>query len=384
MHSVAETLIHPHPVAPAPGLLAHGSYYKFFQAAPDLMSITGMDCVRKCVNPTFIRVLGYSEEELLRGRFIDTIHPDDRAIALAGIEQLRSGMPEIAFTVRYVCKNGDIRWLAWHSVYNPDNDDIYSIGRDITVLKQAEAEIIAARNAAEAASNAKSRFLAATSHDLRQPVMAISLFLDALAQMPQTPEQADAINGIARSNRSLRDIFNTLLGIARLDDGAYQPRLRAFDSTELFSWAEAEFTHLFNARGLRFKLFFPLRAIPLVTDACLLHSIMRNLVDNALKFCHTGGVLIAIRRRRTHALLQVWDTGIGIAPEALAHIFEDYYQVGNEARRLEAGFGLGLSIVERQARLLGATVACHSRVGKGTVLELRLPLQPAPVPAEQV
>lgn len=383
MRSVAQALVHQHPVTPAPALLANGSYYKFFQAAADLMSITGLDCVRKCVNPTFIRVLGYSEEELLRGRFIDIIHPDDRAIAVTSIDQLRSGMPEVAFTVRYVCKNGDIRWLAWHSVYNPGSDDIYSIGRDITALKQAEAEILAARHAAETASRAKSRFLAATSHDLRQPVMAISLFLDSLAQMPQTPEQAAAIDGIARSNRSLRDIFNTLLGIARLDAGDYPVKPCAFDSTALFHWAEAEFTHLFNARGLRFKLFFPLRAIPLVTDAGLLHSIMRNLVDNALKFCPSGGVLIGIRRRRTGALLQVWDTGIGIAPEALGHIFEDYYQVGNEARRLEAGFGLGLSIVERQARLLGATVACHSRVGKGTVVELRLPLRPASVAAEQ-
>ena len=112
----------------------------------------------------------------------------------------------------------------------------------------------------------------------------------------------------------------------------------------------------------------------LLTDFELLKNILRNLLSNALKFCHQGGVLVSMRRRNGECLLQVWDTGIGIDAEHLAQIFDEYYQVGNKARDSTQGVGLGLAIVQRQARLLGTEVVCHSRPGKGSRFELSLPL----------
>ena len=112
----------------------------------------------------------------------------------------------------------------------------------------------------------------------------------------------------------------------------------------------------------------------LFTDQKMLLNLLRNLIDNAFKYIETGGVLVAMRRRGDHALIQVWDTGIGIAPEHIEAIFDEYFQVGNPQRDPAKGLGLGLSIVKRLAKTLGCQVGCRSRPGKGSVFEFRAPL----------
>jgi len=112
----------------------------------------------------------------------------------------------------------------------------------------------------------------------------------------------------------------------------------------------------------------------LFTDQKMLLNLLRNLIDNAFKHTAAGGVLVAIRSRGDHALVQVWDTGIGIAPEHIEAIFDEYFQVGNPQRDRARGLGLGLSIVKRLAKTLGCEVGCRSRPGKGSVFEFRVPL----------
>lgn len=128
-----------------------------------------------------------------------------------------------------------------------------------------------------------------------------------------------------------------------------------------------EFAPLALARGLRLKFFFPHKELLLLTDLRLLLNLLRNLIDNAFKYTRTGGVLVAIRRRGNHALMQVWDTGIGIAPEHLDLIFDEYFQIGNPERDNAKGLGLGLSIARQLAQALGFQISCRSRLGKGTV-----------------
>ena len=234
--------------------------------------------------------------------------------------------------------------------------------------------LVSARERSEAAHQAKSRFLAATSHDLRQPLMAINLFLDALSHTPLNTEQQRFATHLGNSVESMNEMLNTLLSIARLDASAVQAQPQAIAGRALFAWLESEFASTFIARKLRFKLYFPVEDMTLLTDFELLKNILRNLLSNALKFCHQGGVLVSMRRRNGECLLQVWDTGIGIDAEHLAQIFDEYYQVGNKARDSTQGVGLGLAIVQRQARLLGTEVVCHSRPGKGSRFELSLPL----------
>lgn len=242
------------------------------------------------------------------------------------------------------------------------------------LVEQRTRELAVAKDAAETANQAKTRFLAASSHDLRQPLMAISLFLDALSRTPLSLEQSRLTDHMGRCVHSLGEMLNTLLDIARLDSGAVEASFSAESADELCRWLDNEFASVFMRKRLRFILCFPIREIFLHTDIKLLKSILRNLIDNAQKFCTRGGVLVGIRRRGKHALIQVWDTGRGIAPENLELIFGEYYQIGNEERDPEKGVGLGLSIVLRQARLIGAEIRCRSLPGKGSVFEIELPL----------
>jgi signal transduction histidine kinase/ActR/RegA family two-component response regulator len=242
------------------------------------------------------------------------------------------------------------------------------------------AELSAAKEAAEQANQAKSRFLAAASHDLRQPIQAMHLFQDALGSTPLNDEQRRISDYLARSTRSLGEILNVLLDVSRLDGGMVKPHPEMLSVRNLLGTMEAEFAPLALAKGLRFKLFFPNRPLMVNTDAQLLHGLLRNLIDNALKYTESGGLLIGARRRGNRILLQVWDTGIGIAPEHLDAIFDEYFQVGNPQRDSTKGLGLGLSIVKRVAAILGGRVSCRSRPNKGSVFEISLPGASLPEP----
>ncbi len=249
-------------------------------------------------------------------------------------------------------------------------------------LQSANLELRSAKEAAESAMVSKSRFLAAASHDLRQPIQAIKLFKHALDKTDLNGEQTRISDYLSRSIHSLGELLDALLDISRLDAGVVTPKPEAISVHSLFSRIDAEFTPMASAKALRFKFFFPLRETALFTDGQLLQSLLRNLIDNALKYTREGGVLVALRRRSDHALIQIWDTGIAISPEHLETIFDEYFQIGNPERDKEKGLGLGLSIAKRQARLLGTKITCRSREGRGSVFEFRLPLAEPPLPEQ--
>ncbi|HEX8987310.1 MAG TPA: ATP-binding protein [Rhodocyclaceae bacterium] len=246
------------------------------------------------------------------------------------------------------------------------------------LVAERTAELSAAKETAEQANQAKSRFLAAASHDLRQPIQAMRLFQDALSKTPMSDEQRRISDYLARSTRSLAEILNVLLDVSKLDGGMVKPQSAPLAVRDLLGAMEAEFAPLALARGLRFKLYFPNRTLMLRTDATLLHGLMRNLIDNALKYTERGGILVGARRRGDRVLLQVWDTGIGIAAEHQSPIFDEYFQVSNPQRDSTKGLGLGLAIVKRVAAILGGRVTCRSRLGHGSVFELSLPAAATP------
>lgn len=243
------------------------------------------------------------------------------------------------------------------------------------------AELLGAKESADAANATKSRFLAAASHDLRQPIHAMRLFLDSLGGTSLDDEQRRIANYLSLSTRSLAEILNTLLDVSRLEGGIVQPRPELVSAYSLLSNIESEFAPLALAKGLRFKFFFPQHELILFTDAKMLYSLLRNLIDNAIKYTQTGGVLVGFRRRNDNALIQVWDTGIGIAPDHLESIFDEYFQVANPQRDRTLGLGLGLAIARRVANILGGGIHCASRLGKGSVFEICLPLADASDPA---
>jgi CheY-like chemotaxis protein/anti-sigma regulatory factor (Ser/Thr protein kinase) len=251
---------------------------------------------------------------------------------------------------------------------------LFNSARDITERNRSENELVAARQAADKANLAKSHFLAAASHDLRQPIQAINLFCLALAKTGLSEEQKKISDYLDLSAKSLGDLLNALLDISKFDAGLVKPVYEVIETKALIRNIGAEVALLASEKHLRFRLFSRRRELAIFTDAKLLRSLLGNLVDNAIKYTRSGGVLVGIRHRGRQALIQVWDTGIGIAPEHRDKIFEEYFQIENQERDKAKGLGLGLAIAKRIAAVLESEVMFRSRPGKGSVFEIRLPL----------
>ena len=239
------------------------------------------------------------------------------------------------------------------------------------------------RRAAEAASRAKTQFFAAASHDLRQPLHAMGLFAEALRQRSHDPEVASLVNSINESVDALEGLFGELLDITRIDTGGVDVHPTPVRLRELFARLRLHFEPTAFEKGL--MLSFRGEHLVAQADPVLLERVLRNLVSNAIRYTDDGGVLVSCRHRRGaeggHLLLQVWDSGIGIAESSLPRIWDEFYQAQSN-RPLEAhhrkGLGLGLAIVKRLAGLMEAPISVRSQVGHGTVFSLELPLGKAP------
>ena len=239
-------------------------------------------------------------------------------------------------------------------------------------IQHATLDLEAKRAEAEQSSREKSKFLASASHDLRQPMHAIGLFSSTLKQRVTTPEQQELVQRIEDSVTALQSMFDGLLHISRLDAGMLEPNLESCDLAALLKRVGQEFQPLAEQKGLQLRI--RVRPALVNSDAMLLGRMLNNLVANAIRYTEQGGVLLACRRRQGQWVVQVWDTGIGMATEHLPQIFDEYYQIGNAERNSAQGIGLGLAIVHRIACLLGDTVEVFSRPGRGSVFNITLPL----------
>lgn len=235
----------------------------------------------------------------------------------------------------------------------------------------ATRELTVQKNAAEQAANAKSRFIAAASHDLRQPLHAIGLFSSALQRRVEGSELAPVAADLANAVAVMERLFNSLLDISRLDAGILSPTLRAFPLDRLLAQVAAEHATAAVQKGLRLRVH-PTRLVA-VSDELLLQRILSNLVGNAIRYTHAGAVLVACRLRGDAIQVEVRDSGIGIAPEKHADIFLEFYRIGDDAGDGGMGLGLGLAIVSRLARLLGTRVEVRSAPGRGATFSLRIP-----------
>lgn len=247
------------------------------------------------------------------------------------------------------------------------------ITREVLERQQAEVSLRLANCEAEKNVVAKTKFLAAASHDLRQPLQAINLFLASLGRTPLNDKQKGLVTSLSAAVRSQGEMLNTLLDISRLDAGTVVPRVRPVPLSGVLEQLDAEFSPICLERNLRFKLVYPFSEVAALTDPELLVVMMRNMIGNAIKYTPRGGVLVSVRPRGEHVLIQIWDTGIGISSEYLGNIFEEYFQIGNTERDRSRGLGLGLSIVKRLALLLNAEVTCRSRLTRGSVFSITMP-----------
>lgn len=334
------------------------------------------------VNERHLELTGRRRDELLGKHWSDSFHPDDRVSIQRSWAQ--EGEPGKSFIreYRFIRPDGQLTHVLGELRTETGSDGRargYLLAQtDITRRKEIEAELLVAKHQAEGANLAKTRFLTAASHDLRQPIQAINLFRDALGRTDLSEEQKTISNFLAMSVHSLGELLYSLLDISKLDSGQFMPQMKVVSVEELFTEVDAVFSPLALEKGLRFKLFYPLKGLFLTTDPGILFSVLRNLIDNAFKYTRVGGVLVGVRLRADQALIQVWDTGIGIDPSYREQVFDACFQVHDRGPDRTKGLGLGLSIAKRMAQLLGGELGFRSRPGWGSVFELSLPLADQP------
>ncbi|CCQ74092.1 hybrid sensor histidine kinase/response regulator [Magnetospira sp. QH-2] len=255
-------------------------------------------------------------------------------------------------------------------------DEITQVAEALRDLVEAndsrEASKQRALEQAEAASLAKTRFLAAASHDLRQPLQAATLFLATLGEQDQDPAHRKIVEKTGDSIASLRFLLDGILDLSKLDAGLVEVREEVFPLADLFTKLGNEFSQLAEHKGLKFNMVTP--SVLVRTDPRLLETVLRNLLDNAIKYTDSGGILLGYRKRGPVLRLDVVDSGQGIAPEVQKRIFEEFYQVGNPERDRRKGLGLGLAIVRRITRLLRSDLRIASEHGRGSRFSLTLPL----------
>lgn len=242
-------------------------------------------------------------------------------------------------------------------------------------LKQSHSDRESLRVANEElmrANAAKSRFLAAASHDLRQPMHAIGLLTGALRRKPQNEDKDRTLAMIEHSVDALQSLFNGILDVSRLDSEDIRVAKSAVEIDKVFEMVVVQYDALAKKKGIVLE-WRPSGAV-VFTDGMLLSRVISNLVSNAIMYTRSGRVLLRSRVRLASVSIQIWDTGIGIPRSLRVSIFEEFFQIGNPQRDSNFGVGLGLSIVKRTAKLLGAGVGVLSKLGKGSLFTLTLPL----------
>jgi len=248
---------------------------------------------------------------------------------------------------------------------------------DVTERRNAADALETAKRQAQIANIAKSRFLAAASHDLRQPLQTLNLLRAQLAKTAEGESTQKLIARLQEGINSMSGMLNTLLDVSQIEAGTIRIDKTIFQVSEVLQPLSEEFSFHAEANGIS------LRAVPcslsIQSDPRLLEQMIRNLLSNALKFTKQGKVLIGCRRRAGVLSIEVWDTGIGIPETEFDSIFEEFHQLESDAPQQTRGFGLGLSIVQRLGNLLDHRISVRSRLGMGSVfaVELKLPLQQA-------
>jgi len=245
-------------------------------------------------------------------------------------------------------------------------------------LEQSNIDLSAAKENAELANLSKTRFLAAASHDVLQPLNAAHLSMSALAEIQTSDEGKKLVRQVERSLETMEDLLRTLLDISKLDAGVVRPEIGDVNLETLFASLRSDFQPLADLNGLKLK-FRPAHATAR-SDRTLLRRILQNIISNALRYTRSGGVLVGIRHRGDTIRIDVADTGCGIPDDQRDAVFEEFHRgsISADASLASGGLGLGLAIVRRIAGALSHPITFSSKVGRGTIFHIDVPVGRGP------
>ena len=361
------------------------------EAAPDAMVIVDEAGTILFANQQVLTVFDYERRDLI-GRCVDCLLPerfrerhghhreqfgvDGRMRPMgAGLELFARRRNGLEFPVE----------ISLSPIQDGDRALVAASIRDVTSRKCIQEELMAAREAADQARRiaddareaadranlAKSRFLATASHDLRQPLQALSLLNGTLRRMTDSPDLGDVLAQQEQAISAMSRLLNALLDISKLESGAIKPELSDFTVASLLEELRREFAALAATKGLELQIEPCLDYVH--CDRSLVEQILRNLMTNAIKYTRQGVVHLRCLHEAATVRIQVVDTGIGIPADQLRYIYDEFYQVGVPTNSVREGYGLGLSIVQRLVKLLGLRLNVHSEPGKGSAFTLDLP-----------
>jgi len=330
------------------------------------------DEVRFSQNAT--EILGLHSQQILSGtEWLKHIHSEDRPWVTSSLDTAPPNQSSHPLTFRYRRPDGVEVWLEQVAIVQFDSAGkparINGLTADVTERKRLDEELSLARKTAETADRAKSSFLAAASHDLRQPLQTLQFLQAALEPHHPSGDARKLVAGIGQSLDTMTSILSSLLNVNRLETGNLRPSVSEFALNEIFEPLAEDFTPLVRERGLRMSV---VRSDLIIrSDRRMLAEMIRNLLSNAVRYTDRGRILLGCRRTADHVRIEVWDSGVGITEDQLPHIFHEYYQGPGGAER--GGFGLGLAIVKRLGVVLDHRVEVHSVLGKGTGFFVEVP-----------
>lgn len=361
------------------------------QTAPTIVLLLDVEGRVERINPYFEHLSGYRADEVVGKDWFETFLP---AADRAKIRELFARIIEAGHNPGHVnpivTREGRERQIEWLAKTLLDEHGrvigLLNIGHDVTRQREHEAALERTSEEAEQANASKSRFLAAASHDLRQPLQSLGLYLSVLSRLLDEPKPLEVCGKMRKSLDTMGELLNALLDISKLDSGSVVPEKADVALELLFDRIVTDNVQQAEEKGL--ALICEGTAAVVHSDPALLQRVIENLVTNAIRYTDRGEVRIDCECGDGLARVRVSDTGIGIPEESLEKIFDEYYQLDNPARDRRKGLGLGLSIVRHIARLLDLNLTVESVPGEGSTFTVEVPLgtaarepEPAAVPA---